>query len=339
MPQKYNYTIDISKFILSLLVIAIHVNPFGKGPEKNLIFPLARIAVPMFFIVSGYFLFSKLRREKDHRSVIKRFCSRNIKLYFTWFILLFPITMQIRGYSQMEVSQAVKKIIKQFLFGSTFRASWYLSALVIGSLLIWILSKWLNNKQILLLGICAYILCCLTSNYFGFFEKGSVVYTIRKLYPGTIYNSFPASIVWIAMGKIFAEQETHRKSRVPWLIICLLLLFAEKGLLDQLVEVKKNDCYFMLLPVCWLLFEAILNIQLPKMRFAADIKAFSTISYCMHASLGVVLNVILKNYVIDTSGLPGSLLLYGITVASIMAFTEIVLFLEKRGWKWLRLLH
>lgn len=50
LPQ--NDGIDVMKFILSFFVCAIHTVGYG-------IYPIARIAVPFFFIVSGYLFFAK----------------------------------------------------------------------------------------------------------------------------------------------------------------------------------------------------------------------------------------------------------------------------------------
>lgn len=65
--QNYN-SIDLAKFICSILVVMIHVAPFGTSIEikwiDNLSFLvrnyLARVAVPFFFVASG---FSYIRKQ------------------------------------------------------------------------------------------------------------------------------------------------------------------------------------------------------------------------------------------------------------------------------------
>ena len=68
--KKYN-AIDIAKLICSFLVIAIHIKPFGATDNNILIYIndgiqnfIARIAVPFFFISSGYFLYKKSSKNK-----------------------------------------------------------------------------------------------------------------------------------------------------------------------------------------------------------------------------------------------------------------------------------
>ena len=303
--KRYSYTMDMTKAALALVVIAIHINPFGENGGG--IYPLARIAVPMFFILSGYFLFSKVTTRENSVSIIKGFCTRNLKLYLVWFILLFPITAHIRKYFEMKPAEFVEELLLQFFLGSTFRASWFLSSLIIGGVIVWWLSKKLNNNAVIGVGIALYILCCLTSNYYGFFNDKSIIHRINELYPTAIYNSFPVSIVWVALGKSFVDKEQSRiKNEKMWLIFFIILLFAEKILIEKFINVEHNDCYFMLVPVCWLLFDVLRSVDLPKPKYAVEIKVFSLIAYCAHTSIGVVFAAILKRCFIDTNEMPGS---------------------------------
>lgn len=51
---RRNYdSIDVAKFVLSILVVAIHVRPF----DGYAVFfrPILRTAVPLFFLISSYF--------------------------------------------------------------------------------------------------------------------------------------------------------------------------------------------------------------------------------------------------------------------------------------------
>ena len=56
----FNPYIGLCKFIMALLVVAIHVEPFTGNMAFYYDHCLARIADPMFFTLSAYFLFDKL---------------------------------------------------------------------------------------------------------------------------------------------------------------------------------------------------------------------------------------------------------------------------------------
>ena len=64
-----NVYLDLFKIFLSFLVIAIHV-----ASERYAHFPLYRLAVPMFFMISGYFNYSSDGEVLKEKSVgfIKR---------------------------------------------------------------------------------------------------------------------------------------------------------------------------------------------------------------------------------------------------------------------------
>lgn len=113
---RQNNLLDLVKYILSLLVFSIHVNPFG-GEYGELRYPFARIAVPLFFIMSSYFLFGKLQRaENPHQknTILKKFIKRNLILYFTWFLLLFWITGNIRGWFHQSPIRTIPNIVLCF---------------------------------------------------------------------------------------------------------------------------------------------------------------------------------------------------------------------------------
>lgn len=70
--QKNNYTnLDIAKFVCALLVVMIHAEPLADtASEMNffLVKILARVAVPLFFVMSGFFLFGPMQYENGRLS-------------------------------------------------------------------------------------------------------------------------------------------------------------------------------------------------------------------------------------------------------------------------------
>lgn len=61
--QRCFFSLDIAKFICALLVIIIHTRPFAEcsGIIDFYLGDVAvRIAVPLFFAISGYLFFSSL---------------------------------------------------------------------------------------------------------------------------------------------------------------------------------------------------------------------------------------------------------------------------------------
>ncbi len=190
MKNKNLDSIDLLKVILSIAVIAIHVNPFGRFGE--IIFPICRIAVPIFFIISSYFLFNKLSNSSNPKEVIINFIKRNLKLYLFWFIVLLPITFMTREYYNYGFIEAIRKILIDFLLSSTFIASWYIMALLQSVLIVYILSKKIPDKVLLAFSMIIYLVCCLFSNYQNLLYGSSVLeFYNNNISPNiAIWNSF-----------------------------------------------------------------------------------------------------------------------------------------------------
>ena len=330
--QKVDYgrknidTIDLTKFVMSLLVVVIHVNPFGT--ERPPV--ISRIAVPVFFMISAYFLFIKGGTKEN----LIKYIRRNITLYFVWFMVLLPITIYIRKYYMIKFPNVLGKILVDFFFGSTFITSWYLMAAIIGSVFVIVLCRYVGNMITILIGLLLYMICCALTNYAGLFSEFAFIYVIKEYYPANFYNSFPAAILWIAFGKVFADNKfkIRKGISITCLIISIVLLIYEKYLVTSFCY--TDDCYVMLIPSCFFLFALIKECRI-AIPYAHHMRVFSTITFCLHASLQTVIRFILKhmfNIKISWEGL----LVFGLTVMGCMAVAYIIKKLESKGIKWMK---
>ena len=67
--KKYN-TIDLTKFIMAIFVIAVHTYPLvgiNNTTVLDVYKSIVYIAVPFFFIVSSYFLFMKVNKFDEDK--------------------------------------------------------------------------------------------------------------------------------------------------------------------------------------------------------------------------------------------------------------------------------
>lgn len=82
---------DILKYMLSVMVVCIHVN---KLPDWYN--PILRIAVPLFFMMTSYFFFKKQRYslDGDRQKNLLQFIKRNILLFLFWTVLLLLLGLQ-----------------------------------------------------------------------------------------------------------------------------------------------------------------------------------------------------------------------------------------------------
>ena len=339
--MKRKDSFDIAKLILSLMVVMIHVNPVGGGID-SIVFPVVRIAVPLFFMMSSYFFFGKISNQNQQYSVnaLKKYVFRLSKLYLAWFLVLLPYTLWFRDYFSEGIMNGLLSLLRGVMLWSTFRASWYISATIIGTVLVYLLSKIASNRIIILMGGLLYLLCSLLSNYSGISERLPVFVTINKVYP-YIWNSFPVSILWIALGKCFAERQHKPISmRALILVISLVLLFVENYLGKRFgYIIKDNDCYILLIPTCIILFDYLLSWDV-QINHGKEMRASSTIFYCLHTSMGALIGASLKRLGITTLYFPGATVVYILTIFGCFFFTAVILILERnKKWNWVKIFH
>lgn len=142
MNSRNINSLDIAKFVAAILVVAIHANPFRGVANTVIIEGFARLAVPFFFIASAYLFF---RRNPDAKA-LRHFARRICLLYGFWFVFNLP------HYCVYRTPDSVTTFIHDLLLGSTFGASWFLTALLEGTILIWLLSKKVNDWLLLIAG-------------------------------------------------------------------------------------------------------------------------------------------------------------------------------------------
>lgn len=131
--------LDYFRIILSLLVITLHVQPLlGEDSLAGWLVSngVARIAVPCFFIISGYFIHQKLEDKK----ALKRYLLHILIVYMVWSAIYFPIYFQ---------AVAPRSLITFAFMG--YYHLWFLPALILGVLILFFLGKFISNKEIILL--------------------------------------------------------------------------------------------------------------------------------------------------------------------------------------------
>ena len=130
--RKVYIAIDLFKFIFAIIVIAIHTHPF-ESVENELFYKgfdlLSSIAVPFFFMTSGFLMSNKL----NNIGYLKRILIRYLVLYIIWNIIYFPITIYGFCVSNMPLEKIIFSYLKGlFLVGEQYYSwpLWYLLGMV-----------------------------------------------------------------------------------------------------------------------------------------------------------------------------------------------------------------
>lgn len=288
MKRVIYASIDLFKFLAAILVVAIHAIPFAYDDDLNYYFTcFCRIAVPYFFIATSFFFFSKEKPD------IKKYTKRLALLYAAWFVIELPFVYNrfFVDYDHPLPSQLFN-FFRCLVFSNTWFASWFIMASILSVNIIYILSRRLNNKQLLLIGWGGYSISLACSSYSGvldIFLNDSFTYYHAAFSSFFMpANSFVVALIYIVIGKIIAEN-LHRTGDIHFnksLNLMLLLLVGILGLLEVHFlrwSVVINDAFLFLPFFTTLSFVLVLHMEVNLSASVSRLlRSMSILVYILH---------------------------------------------------------
>lgn len=287
--KTYN-SIDLAKFFAAILVVAIHSRPFAGNELADYFFTsFLRIAVPFFFVATGFFFF--LKEKPD----IRRYTERLASLYVLWFIIEIYFVYQ-RFFVDYDHSLPIQlfNFFRSLLFSNTWYASWFIMACIIAVNIIYYLSRKLNNWWLLLVGFGAYLISLFCSSYSRVLD---LILNERFRYYHAAFsyffmpaNSFIVALVYIAIGKFIAEEMVRERKygiskpmNVGLLALVTLAGCAEVVLIRWSVLV--NDAYLFLPFFTFFAFVLLLGVEVKHIppRVSKTLRSMSILIYILHA--------------------------------------------------------
>ncbi len=228
--SRYN-NLDKLKAICSFLIIIIHA-PITNDIGEYLV-SLARIAVPVFFIISGYF-FDLSRSKHNINKLIKLFFISSC-IYLFWNIILGIISHDFIDRFKDFIS--IKRIIAFILFNQNPLQShlWYLGAILYVVILISIILKKNENKRKKILWVLSPILLLLDL----IFGKYSLLIFYREFPVVFIRNWIFVGIPFFSIGLWLRDIKFHLAKIYT---VLLIVFFACSTILERflLVSIDKN---------------------------------------------------------------------------------------------------
>lgn len=289
-----NYTgIDYFRFIAALLIIAIHTSPLGSFSETGdfmLTRIIARVAVPFFFMTSGFFLISRYTCNAEK---LGAFIKKTTLIYGVAILLYIPINVY-NGYFKMD--NLLPNIIKDIVFDGTLYHLWYLPASIIGAAIAWYLVKKVHYRKAFLIASVLYIIGLFGDSYYGIVKSVSclnVFYNlIFQLTDYTRNGIFFAPIFFVLGGYISDNQNRlSLKRSIVGFIVCFALMFGEALTLHHFDIQKHDSMYVLLFPSVYCLFNLLLHFR-GKRR--TGLRTISLIIYIIHPFMIVVIRLFSK---------------------------------------------
>lgn len=315
MTKRELPTLDAFRLAAALLVVAIHTAPLASVSQPLdlwLTRIVARVAVPYFFMVTGYFLARKGWRGMG------RFWRRTLALYGLATALYLPLNLY--------AGTGAAAWLRGFLWEGTFYHLWYFPALLWGSLLAWGLVR-LGIKPALAAAGLLYLVGLGGDSYFGLARQVPALETLYDaIFSVTEYtrDGLFFAPLFLLLGAALAGGTLHLSLRtaLAGLAVSLGAMTAEGFWLHGL-GAPRHDSMYLGLPLCMVfLFEVLLSCNRGRWRAARDV---SLLVYLLHPGCIVAVRAIAKlthtwSFLVENSvGHFAAVVLLSLTAACLLA--------------------
>lgn len=218
MGKSINYSINTIKFISTFAVIALHCIVINNMVEQyNITLALTRFAVPIFFLISGFYSYYK-NNEKALQKYKTRII-RLLKLIITANLFYFIVTPKFHNLINLYQFFNIKTIAACLIFNLPLIAGhlWFLDALLYCYILVFVLSKFnLNLKKFYFI-----IPILLITNLI----LGEISSSIRIVIPYYYYRNFIfTGLPFFMIGYLIHDKEEFIKNKISNKLILLTLV-------------------------------------------------------------------------------------------------------------------
>ena len=221
LQKGRNVYLDLFKFFLCFLVIAIHL-----AGESYPHFPLYRLAVPMFFIISGYFNYTAdvTHLEKKSFAFIKRTARYMIVGFLIYIVFDFIICfVEGHGVGYYFTTLFYEDFLLEFLFLNrpityTGAQLWFLIALFVVSLIHYGLVKFNKLHYYKIIITACYAIYFFFAGYMYLFQDTDMPIRYTR-------NAWFFGLPNFALGFTLAKFNFHKKSWYKYIYLAAGVLF------------------------------------------------------------------------------------------------------------------
>lgn len=351
MEKKRNLGIDFTKFVCAIMVVGIHIAPFGIQETNSVLYYanfylqncVFRIAVPFFFVCNGYFLCMRMDYDGDTGNIIKNTFFKILKLYLIWSAIYFPLNLISIYKNGKGLVHGLLSYAKNFLLTGSYTQLWYLNALCVALLIIYICYKLkIRLKHMMVIAAILYVIGLMGNSYFNVANKVHIFSLFFKTYNSifiTTRNGVFEALFFVTIGMaLFKNKDKILQKKVWGCLLCSCVLwFVEVSLLKHFNLAKNYDCTFFVVPVVILLFITVLNINISNEVLCKKLGILSRLIFYTHLLVAFIIDIMIKHI---PSHLLSTPLRFG-TVVVITILISIFVFRlsEKKKLEWIKKLY
>lgn len=282
------------KMIMAFNVVGIHVGTyFDLNYSSNVNFVLD-MAVPFFFICSGFFIQNKVSKSNDLFCVLKRSFVRYLKLYLLWHIIYFPVALRFLLVNSHDFKENLIYCVHNFLFVGEIVLSWplwYLHGLIVSIILVYFLYKiklsliqiWIVSIMLMLLGY--FIGIASVSDEYSSIK--AISQSIVGLLGSAERNGPFRGFALVTTGMVIQKYLKIGRYNYVLGVSCIAISY----------YLYYNSLPLYLILCGGGLFVAILSIRISDHPLYVSLSFYSTMVYFIHMFFIIIAHMLLKNNV------------------------------------------
>lgn len=155
MQKKYYPYLDLLKFICCIGIVGIHTWLFYYAAEllRDWFGRLCPVFVSIFFVVSSMLFWQKMEFNNNDWGKLGHFCKRLLILLGCWSILLLPHWLS--KFIKHNPDDWYLWLVPKIFTTGTAQGSWFIMALIYGTIICYLLNRYLNKHFVF--ALCAFI--------------------------------------------------------------------------------------------------------------------------------------------------------------------------------------
>ena len=285
--DRQNNCIDLFKLIMAIAVVAIHTHPLENCTSGDLLKIyeiMVNMAVPFFFLASGYFLGMKMdwpysENVNDINRIIKQL-KRIIQMYLIWTAIYLPLAIYHFISLKTIPIKAALIYIRGFIFiGEQYNSwpLWYLLSTIYALLIIYLLFKLKKATEInlILLSVIASIVSIGLTEFVIY--EGDLSFTLQNIQKLVVYSISSGRIfrgmIYIPIGILLTNKKVSSAvSSLVLIIGFVVAFFTNNNIISS----------YLLIIISIAFFELVKSVKLEYRKIYPKLRSLSTTIYLVH---------------------------------------------------------